>query len=240
VTRRSAEQAESVELADRGSAGSRERSDAIRNRAAILLAAGALFDEATDATAVTMDDVAVAAGVGKGTVFRRFGDQAGLLRAVFDARIAALVEKIESGPAPLGPSTPPRRRIPAALVATVEFKVENRQLTRLLERVEQRPAGNLFETPSYRWAHALLCRGLAEVIDPAEAEFSAHALLSLTRIDFIEHFLFDEGHSTDELQRHILDHVERVIGPAAPQAVRTRNRTGRDAKTDSDALQSGE
>ena len=119
----------------------------MRNRATILEAAGSLFDEATDATAVTMDDVAAAAGVGKGTVFRRFGDQAGLLRAVFDARIAALVEKIESGPAPLGPSAPPRQRIPAALVATVEFKVENRQLTRLLERVEQRAAGEISSRP---------------------------------------------------------------------------------------------
>jgi AcrR family transcriptional regulator len=187
----------------------------VRNRAAILEAAGALFDEATDATAVTMDDVAAAAGVGKGTVFRRFGDQAGLLRAVFDARIAALVEKIESGPAPLGPSTPPRQRIPAALVATVEFKVENRHLTRLLERVEQRPAGgSFFETPNYRWAHALLTQGLTDIVEPANAAFDAHALLSLTRIDFIEHFLFAEGHTTAELQRHILHHADRIIGPA--------------------------
>jgi len=200
-----------------GASRVRERSDVVRNRAAILEAAGTLFDEATDATAVTMDDVAAAAGVGKGTVFRRFGDQAGLLRAVFDARIAALVEKIESGPAPLGPSTPPRERIPAALVSTVEFKVENRQLTRLLERVEQRPAGgNFFETPNYRWAHALLSKGLADIVDPADAPFSAHALLSLTRIDFIEHFLFTERHTMAELQRHILDHVARVIGHPAP------------------------
>lgn len=216
MTGRPVEPSESAFPARVGTSGVRERSDVVRNRAAILHAAGVLFDEATDATAVTMDDVAAAAGVGKGTVFRRFGDQAGLLRSVFDARIAALVEKIESGPAPLGPSTPPRERIPAALVATVEFKVENRQLTRLLERVEQRPAGNFFETPNYRWAHALLSKGLADIIDPADAPFSAHALLSLTRIDFIEHFLFDEGHTTAELQAHILDHVARVIGLPGP------------------------
>jgi AcrR family transcriptional regulator len=204
-----------------GGSGSRERSDVVRNRAVILEAAGALFDRATEATAVTMDDVAAAAGVGKGTVFRRFGDQAGLLRSVFDARIAALVEQIEFGPVPLGPSTPPRERIPAALVATVQFKVENRQLTRLLERVEQRPTGaSFFETPNYRWAHALLSQGLAEIGDPAHAQFSAHALLSLTRIDFIEHFLFAEGHTTAELQRHILDHVDRIIGPPTSTAKR--------------------
>jgi AcrR family transcriptional regulator len=207
---------EAVAPIRRSTQGVRERSDVVRNRAAILAAAGSLFDEATDATTVTMDDVAVAAGVGKGTVFRRFGDQAGLLRAVFDARIAALVEAIEAGPAPLGPSTDPRERIPAALLATVEFKVENRQLTRLLERVEQRPAGgNFFETPSYRWAHALLSRGLAEITDPVDAQFAAHALLALTRMDFIEHFLFAEGRTTDELQGHILRQVALVIGSEA-------------------------
>jgi len=215
MTRRPMERSQPASPTRSGTSPVRERSDVVRNRAAILEAAGILFDEATDATAVTMDDVAAAAGVGKGTVFRRFGDQAGLLRAVFDARIAALVEKVECGPAPLGPSTPPRERIPAALVATVEFKVENRQLTRLLERVEQRPAGgNFFETANYRWAHALLSKGLADIVDPANAQFSAHALLSLTRIDFIEHYLFVEGHTTAELQRHIVDHVARVIGPA--------------------------
>ncbi len=85
------------------SAGSRERSDVTRNRQAILAAASALYAEADDPAAITMDDVAAAAGVGKGTVFRRFGDRAGLLRAVFDERIATLTEAIETGPPPLGP-----------------------------------------------------------------------------------------------------------------------------------------
>ncbi len=181
MTRRPTEGSEPMIASNAGGSGSRERSDVVRNRAVILEAAGALFDRATEATAVTMDDVAAAAGVGKGTVFRRFGDQAGLLRSVFDARIAALVEQIEFGPVPLGPSTPPRERIPAALVATVQFKVENRQLTRLLERVEQRPTGaSFFETPNYRWAHALLSQGLAEIGDPAHAQI-LRARVALSR-----------------------------------------------------------
>src|SRR6185437_10429680 len=78
----------------------KERADAARNRQAILAAASTLFETAEDPLTVTMDDVAAAAGVGKGTLFRRFGDRTGLLRGVFDARIADLMTAIIVGPPP--------------------------------------------------------------------------------------------------------------------------------------------
>src|SRR5260370_20081 len=53
----------------------RERADAARNRERILCSAARLFSE-RGADCVSMDDVAEAAGVGKGTVFRRFGSLA--------------------------------------------------------------------------------------------------------------------------------------------------------------------
>ena len=86
----------------------RERADAARNRVAILTAASTLFAAVDDPMTVTMDDVAAAAGVGKGTLFRRFGDRAGLLRAVFETRITALTDTLNAGPPPLGPATPAR------------------------------------------------------------------------------------------------------------------------------------
>ncbi len=65
--------------------GPPERGDAARNRARVLEAASRLFDE-QGVEAVTMDAVACAAGVGKGTLFRRFGDRAGLCLALLDGR----------------------------------------------------------------------------------------------------------------------------------------------------------
>lgn len=186
----------------------RERSDVTRNRQAILQAAADLYDRAEDATVITMDDFAAAAGVGKGTVFRRFGDRAGLLRAVFDARIAALREAIETGPPPLGPSTPARERVAAVLIAIVDFKINNRQLTRALEDTEQRStAPRFYETPNYQWTHDLLSELLAELIGADRSRFSAHALLSLTRIDLIEHLIDNEGYSRPRLERLLRDHV---------------------------------
>ena len=87
-----------------------ERADAARNRNAILCAAQRLVSE-RGAGGVTMDEVACAAGVGKGTLFRRFGDRAGLLRALLDERERAFQEGFIRGAPPLGPGAPARERL---------------------------------------------------------------------------------------------------------------------------------
>ena len=66
------------------------RKDAERNRRRILAAAGEVFtDRGLEAT---LDDVARHAGVGVGTVYRRFPDKAALADALFEERIDVLVE----------------------------------------------------------------------------------------------------------------------------------------------------
>ena len=62
---------------------SEERSDAAENRRRILSAARRLLTQG-GAEALSMDAVAAEAGVGKGTVFRRFGGRAGLTEALLD------------------------------------------------------------------------------------------------------------------------------------------------------------
>ena len=92
--------------------GPAERGDAARNRALLLDAARRLVDE-RGAEAVTTDDIAAAAGVGKGTLFRRFGDRASLVRALLDERETAFQEGWIRGEPPLGPGAPPAERLVA-------------------------------------------------------------------------------------------------------------------------------
>ncbi|NUO92248.1 MAG: TetR/AcrR family transcriptional regulator [Dermatophilaceae bacterium] len=87
-----------------------ERRDAARNRGLLLDAAHRLVDR-DGVAAVTMDAVAAEAGVGKGTVFRRFGSRAGLMTALLDHTEARWQGRVISGPPPLGPGTPPLERL---------------------------------------------------------------------------------------------------------------------------------
>ncbi len=89
-----------------------ERADAASNRRRILAAATELFEE-RGAACVSMQDVARAAGVGMGTMYRRFGDRAGLTFALLGERHRALQERVLRGEPPLGPGAPPRERLHA-------------------------------------------------------------------------------------------------------------------------------
>jgi len=65
------------------------RRDAERNRQRILEVARDAFAE--DGLAVTLDEIARRAGVGVGTVYRRFPDKEQLIDALFEERIGAVV-----------------------------------------------------------------------------------------------------------------------------------------------------
>jgi AcrR family transcriptional regulator len=65
------------------------RRDAERNRQRLLAAARELFAER--GLAVTLDDVAHRAGVGVGTVYRRFGSRDALVDALFEERVMEIV-----------------------------------------------------------------------------------------------------------------------------------------------------
>ncbi|MFD0487880.1 TetR/AcrR family transcriptional regulator [Saccharopolyspora spinosporotrichia] len=83
-----------------------ERADAARNRRKILLAASRLIAE-NGAEHLSLDEVADAAQVGVGTVYRRFRDRAGLVQSLLDERERQFQEAFMQGPPPLGPG---RRR----------------------------------------------------------------------------------------------------------------------------------
>ena len=87
-----------------------ERADAARNREAILAAALRLV-ETRGVACVTMDTVASEAGVGKGTLFRRFQSREGLMAAVLNRSEADWQASVISGPPPLGPGAPPLDRL---------------------------------------------------------------------------------------------------------------------------------
>ncbi len=185
-----------------------ERADAARNRAAILDAADALFRQTASPEAVTMDDIAAAAGVGKGTLFRRFGDRTGLVRAVFAAQSADLSRRIAGGPPPLGPGGDPRVRIPAILDALVVLKIENRHLSAVVE--DGLIGGRLVDSPSYQALKGLLAGELVSVVGAAQAGYTADALIGCVRADLL-HRALDDGMSPRRLRNQVRAYADRVL-----------------------------
>lgn len=151
----------------------KERADAARNRVKVLDAAARLFREHGVAD-VSMDQVAAAAGVGKGTLFRRFGDKAGLAVALLDEQERRLQAAILSGPPPLGPGAEPLDRLVAFLTAYVDFLDDNLDVVHLSETA--RP-GARYAIGAYRLWHRHVAY-LLELAHRQDADFLAHALLA--------------------------------------------------------------
>ncbi|MCQ4206461.1 TetR/AcrR family transcriptional regulator [Streptomyces longispororuber] len=151
-----------------------ERADAARNRRAVLSAAEQLLTEG-GGDHVSLDRVAALAGVGKGTVFRRFGNRAGLLQALLEERSRELRDAIENGPPPLGPGAPTPERLLAFLDALGAIAEGN---ATLLSAHGQACAEDKYRDPSYQHWHRHLGTLFSEARPDLDADFVAHAVLA--------------------------------------------------------------
>ena len=97
-----------------------ERADAARNRRRILEAAERLF-ATEDPAAVTMGEIARAAGVGRATLYRRYPDPASVAMALLDEHERELQGRLISGEPPLGPGALPADRLAAFYAAMVDL-----------------------------------------------------------------------------------------------------------------------
>jgi polyketide synthase 12 len=121
-----------------------ERADAVRNRRRLLVTAREMLAE-QGADKLTMDGLAERAGLGKGTVFRRFGTRAGIFQALLDDEERAFQDRVLSGPPPLGPGAPPLDRLIAYGRARIGFLFTHREIARAALDGKPVPAGA--ETP---------------------------------------------------------------------------------------------
>jgi polyketide synthase 12 len=95
-----------------------------------------------------MDGLAERAGVGKGTVFRRFGSRAGMFQALLDDDEREFQERVLAGPPPLGPGAPPLE-LNAYGRARIDFLIGHREIARAaLDGRQPVPAGS--QTPMSR------------------------------------------------------------------------------------------
>lgn len=160
-----------------------------------------------------MDDIAAAAGVGKGMVFRRFTDRTGLVLALIEPRSAELREAVRSGPAPLGPGGTPARRLEAFVEALFDFVWRNRPLIRALENL--RPDAYYANDASRFWIdHLTEC--IAAAAPKRDAEYLAHAVFTSLRADVIEYLLHARRLTRERIQRGVLDLTRSITSGTTP------------------------
>lgn len=184
----------------------RERSDAARNRDALMCAAQSLVDSC-GVESVTMDAVAEAAGVGKGTVFRRFGSRAGLMAALLDESERAWQGLVISGPPPLGPGAPPLDRLLA---------FGRSRLVSNLERADLLIAASGANTRSYA-AYSFTATHvrylLGEIGVHGDIALLATALLAPLEIPILRQQIDIERMDVERILAGWEDLVDRVIRP---------------------------
>ena len=118
-----------------------ERADAARNRRHLLATAREMLAEQGPDT-LTMDGLAERAGLGKGTVFRRFGTRAGIFAALLDDDERDFQRQVLAGPPPLGPGAAPLDRLIAYGRARTGFLIAHRDIARAaLDGREPVPGG---------------------------------------------------------------------------------------------------
>lgn len=170
-----------------------ERGDAARNRVLLLDAARRLIAE-HGPDAVTMDDIAAAAGVGKGTLFRRFGSRAALMVVVLDEDERELQRRFLFGPPPLGPSAPPLDRLLA--YGRERLKFVHRHGAVMTEAARD-PHTRYNAVAELHRTHLRVL--LAAAGSTGNLGVQADALLALLEPGYVEHQLSDRGLSVAAL-----------------------------------------
>jgi AcrR family transcriptional regulator len=158
------------------------RADAARNRDKVLAAAEKLFAK-HGPTCVTMDAVAAEAGVGKGTLFRGFGDRSGLFLALLTEQERRLQEDIIRGPAPLGPGAPPVER----LIAFGERLCEHYQQHGELIAAAESGVGVRYRSAPFAVYRTHVQMLVREAAPDADWEYLGDALMASLRADHIRY-----------------------------------------------------
>ncbi|MCD4524703.1 TetR/AcrR family transcriptional regulator [Nocardioides sp. cx-173] len=192
-----------------------ERSDAARNREALLAAASELVHESAGVQAVTMDAVAARAGVGKGTVYRRFESREGLMAALLNRSETAWQASVLSGPPPLGPGAPPLER----LLAFGHSRMETNLLHGELIQAAGQAGSRAYAAVSFTAMHVRYL--LTEIGVGGDVPMLATALLAPLEIVILEQQLHLEQIPLERIQHGWDDLVRRVVsgGVEAPQPV---------------------
>lgn len=190
-----------------------QRASAARNQRAIEQAAAELF-RTRGVDRVDVRDIAAAAGVGVGTVYRRFGDKARVIAAVIGEQERELQDALLSGPPPLGPGAPAPERLAAFLQALSALTEANLDV---LAASEGSAPGARYRVGSYAAWRLHVSVLLAEIDPMLDAGWYADLLLAPLGAHLYRHQRRERGMTAEAIAGNAVEAAERLLkAPAKP------------------------
>lgn len=206
-----------IPIVEDGALTRHERSDAAANRALILQTAERLFNERGVAN-VCMSEIAEAAGVGKGTLYRRFANKGELCLALMDRQMSDFQNGMLAQFArQTAERVPYLGQLTAFLAALVEFTEVHSPLL-----IEVQHAGMVPDDPrlnvvrlnlphiwQYMTVSALLrsAARAGEVTADFDLEYLGEALLAPLQVDYFRFQRQVRGYSTERIAAGLAEMV---------------------------------
>jgi AcrR family transcriptional regulator len=187
-----------------------QRTAASRNERAIVAAARTLVTRA-GVEQLDVRDIAHEAGVGIGTVYRRFGDKASVLAAVIGDQERELQDAVLRGPPPLGPGAPAEERLEAFLRALCRLTEANIEIAAASEGAAP---GARYRIGAYRAWRLHVTILLAEIDSSLDAEWWADLLLSPLTASLYRQQRDEQGISAKRIENNVVDAAARLLRPA--------------------------
>jgi AcrR family transcriptional regulator len=210
-----------------------ERRDAAEHRQRILEVARRLFAE-QGVEAVSMHQIAQAAGIGQGTLYRRYANKSELCLDLFrepfkrfGEAIATLLTQVST--------TPALERLEGVLARMVQFLEDQNAMGGLIAGTEGRNGqcndADVFRyvafqtTPWYRWLHELLAGLLTEAVQRSELAtldipYTADTILSALHPAVYRFQRQERGFSTERILQGL--HQIYIEGVKAPPTLARR------------------
>ena len=145
-----------------------------------------------------MDDVAAEAGVGKGTLYRRFGDRSSLLRALIEGPEIEFQNALIRGAPPLGPGAPPVQRLHAFGQGLLELLEVNAPYLQAADTGG--PPGRRYLHPVYLFYRTHLSLLLSQTLGPSgRTEYLTDCLIAPLSAEPFLHQRLARGLSLEEI-----------------------------------------
>ena len=185
-----------------------ERRDAAEHRRRILDAARRLFAE-RGVDGVSMHGIAQAAGVGQGTLYRRYAHKGELCMALLGENVVRVQAEVQAYLAACEPSTPVRVQLDYVLSRHVAFNEENAPLlSAMFEASSGSRRAAQYDNPFYLAVHGivetLLQRAVSRgEVQPLDTAYVTDAILASLAIDLYLHQRARQGFTPERIMAAI-------------------------------------